>query len=73
LRKFFSSFNLIKEVYNLFKRYSIDIPQDEQISIEMLRNTHERLLKRAKYVTHELANSQQIFLDRFLLDMREYS
>jgi hypothetical protein len=61
-------FNLIKEVYNLFKRYSIDIPQEEQLSIEMLRNTHERLLKRARQVTHELVNTQQSFLDRFILD-----
>ncbi|CAF1523791.1 unnamed protein product, partial [Rotaria sordida] len=36
-----------KEVYNLFKRYSIDIPQEEQMAIEMLRSTNERLLKRA--------------------------
>ena len=58
----------LKEVYNLFKRYSIDIPQEEQMSIEMLRNTHERLLKRAKHVTHDLVNAQQSFLDRFLID-----
>lgn len=55
-------------MYNLFKRYSIDIPQEEQLSIEMLRHTHERLLKRARQVTHELVNSEQTFLERFLLD-----
>ena len=34
----------------------------------MLRHTHERLLKRARQVTHELVNSEQTFLERFLLD-----
>jgi hypothetical protein len=43
------------------------------MSIEMLRNTHERLLKRAKQVTHDLVNSQQSFLDRFLLDQIDHS
>ena len=38
----------------------------------MLRNTHERLLKRAKTVTHELVNSQQAFLDRFLSDREQF-
>jgi hypothetical protein len=55
-------------VYNLFKRYSIDIPQEEQLAVEMLRGNHERLLKRAKQVTHDLVNAQQSFLDRFLID-----
>ncbi|CAF0874531.1 unnamed protein product [Adineta ricciae] len=58
----------LEEVYNLFKRYAIDIPLEEQTAIEMLRSTHERLLKRAKHVTHELVYSQQRFLDRLLLD-----
>ncbi len=34
----------------------------------MLRNTHERLIKRARNVTHELVHTQQSFLDRFLID-----
>ena len=50
-------------VYNLFKRYSIDIPPEEHMAVEMLRSTHERLLKRAKHVTHELVNTQQSFLN----------
>lgn len=62
----------LKEVYNLFKRYSIDIPQEEQQSIEMLRITHERLLKRAKNVTHDLVNAQQSLLDRFLMDKSHF-
>ncbi|CAF3741963.1 unnamed protein product [Rotaria sp. Silwood1] len=62
----------LEEVYNLFKRYSIDIPQEEQMAIEMLRSTHERLLKRAKYVTHDLVNTQQSFLDRFLIDIKQF-
>jgi hypothetical protein len=40
------------------------------MAVEMLRNTHERLLKRAKHVTHDLVNAQQTFLDRFLIDRR---
>ncbi|CAF1397791.1 unnamed protein product [Rotaria sordida] len=62
----------LEEVYNLFKRYSIDIPQEEQMTIEMLRSTNERLLKRAKHVTHDLVNSQQSFLDRFLIDIKQF-
>ncbi|CAM4927444.1 unnamed protein product [Rotaria socialis] len=62
----------LEEVYNLFKRYSIDIPQEEQMAVEMLRSTHERLLKRAKHVTHDLANAQQSFLDRFLIDKKQF-
>ncbi|CAF4128186.1 unnamed protein product [Rotaria sp. Silwood2] len=62
----------LEEVYNLFKRYSIDIPQEEQMAIEMLRSTHERLLKRAKHVTHDLVKTQQSFLDRFLIDTKQF-
>lgn len=42
------------------------------MAVEMLRSTHERLLKRAKHVTHDLANSQQSFLDRFLIDKKQF-
>ena len=59
-------------MYNLFKRYSIDIPQEEQMAVDMLRSTHERLLKRAKNVTHDLVNAQQSFLERFLIDMKQF-
>ena len=59
-------------MYNLFKRYSIDISQEELSAIEMLRHTHERLLKRARQVTHELVNSEQTFLERFLLDQIDH-
>ena len=38
----------------------------------MLRSTHERLLRRAKHVTHELVYSQQRFLDRLLLDVVQF-
>ena len=59
-------------MYNLFKRYSIDIPAEEQLGIEMLRVTHERLLKRARQVTHELVHVQQSFLDRLLSDVEQF-
>ena len=42
------------------------------MAVEMLRNTHERLLKRARHVTHDLVNAQQTFLDRFLIDIFFY-
>jgi dynein heavy chain, axonemal len=52
-------------VYNLFKRVSYDISDEEQSSIELLRTTHERVLKRAKHVTHDLVRCQSMFLERF--------
>ena len=58
-------------MYNLFKRYSIDIPLEEHASIEGLRATHERLLRRARQVTHDLVSAQQTFLDRFLVDVEQ--
>ena len=60
-------------MYNLFKRYSIDIPLEEHLSIESLRGTHERLLKRARQVTHDLVSAQQSFLDRFRVDVLQLS
>ncbi|CAF1531896.1 unnamed protein product, partial [Adineta steineri] len=42
------------------------------MAIEMLRSTHERLLKRAKQVTHDLVNVQQSFLDRLLIDINQF-
>ena len=44
----------------------------EQMAIEMLRHTHERLLKRANHVTYDLVNTQQSFLDRFLIDIDQF-
>ncbi|CAF2918662.1 unnamed protein product [Rotaria sp. Silwood2] len=57
-----------KEVFNLFKRYSLDNSQEEQIAIEMPRSIREYLLKRAHHVTHDLLNTQQSFINRFLTD-----
>ena len=42
------------------------------MAVEMLRSTHERLLQRAKQVTHELVDAQQSFLDHFLIDAKQF-
>lgn len=62
----------LEDVYNLLKKYSIEIPPEEHSAIELLRSTHDRIIRRVQQVTNELVENEPKFLQRFRLDLNQF-